>query len=130
MNATETRSSAVRMGRAAALAAALALVAPPATLAAPEHGDGGSDKQRLRLVVHPGTVSAGELADFSIKTRVRHPKKAPIGFVRVRFAGHTFHTNQRGHAHVDAIFAHPGKRRARARLEGYRRAVAVVHVSP
>jgi hypothetical protein len=130
VNASAARSSAVWLGLAAALAAALALVAAPATLAAAEHGDTGSDKQKLRLVVHPGTVNAGELADFSIKTRVRHPKKAPIGFVRVRFAGQSFHTNQRGHAHVDATFAHPGKRRARARLEGYKRAVAVVRVTP
>jgi sugar lactone lactonase YvrE len=99
-------------------------------VAVPEHEKGGSGKQRLRLIVRPRTVSAGESATFSVKTRVRHPKKAPIGFVRVRFAGQTFHTNQRGHARVEATFAHPGKRRARARLEGYKRAVAVVRVTP
>jgi gluconolactonase len=100
-------------------------------VAKPEpHGGGGPPKQQLRLIVRPRTATVGEPTEFKLKTRVRHPGKAPIGHVRIRFAGRTFKTNQRGHARIVATFAHAGERHARARLEGYRRAVAVVRVRP
>jgi polyvinyl alcohol dehydrogenase (cytochrome) len=95
--------------------------APPGT---PPGGGGGTTKTRprIRLSAKPRSVAAGRRIAFRFTARASG--KALRG-ARVRFAGHTAHTNGKGVARI-TVRLRRGKRVARATKSGFRAGSAAV----
>jgi hypothetical protein len=76
----------------------------------------------LKLRVRPRTARAGRRTRFRFAVRPRLPG------VAIRLGGRRAVTGRRGRARIVHRFARPGRRRARARLPGWRPGRAVVRV--
>jgi hypothetical protein len=105
-------------------------VAPPATFDGPSdvlYAPLGLPPRPLALSVEPRQAAAGARVRFTFRATTGSGRgRAPVGGVRIRFAGHGARTGRDGRAAIPVTFGAPGRYAATARKRGYRRAVAYV----